>query len=274
MCVTNNIRDKVEYDNFSDWKDVELTNSEILELLQKESDKGFLVFSWGVYVTSLARRNLLERIIEGLDDYQIYADTDSLKLVEGYNKQIIEDYNKKVLEKLQKASKHFDIPLERFMPKDKKGKERPLGVFDFEKEKYNKHSYEKFITQGAKKYAYIERIKNKDVKKGSNVINKDSEYSEVLKITVSGVPKKGANALKSLDDFRDDFVFKYEDTGKNLLYYIDDAKPIYISDYQGNTELITQKTGSCIVPTTYVLGKAEEYADLIEESSKRAIYKE
>ena len=192
MSVTNNIRDEVIYNNDIGWdNDRELNNSEIIEELKKESEKGFLVFSWGVYVTSLARRNLLERIItDDLDDYQIYADTDSLKLKEGYNIKIIEEYNKEVIKKLEKASKYFNIPLDRFMPKDRKGNKRPLGVFDFEKEKYNLHSYREFITQGAKKYAYVEKIKNEDIKKDSNIIKKGKEFSEVLKITVSRSSKK------------------------------------------------------------------------------------
>lgn len=48
-----------------------------------------------------------------------------------------------------------------------------------------------------------------------------------------------------------------------------------LRDYQGHIEEIDAKYGCCLVPTTYVLGKSEEYAYLIsEESSKRAIYKE
>ena len=48
-----------------------------------------------------------------------------------------------------------------------------------------------------------------------------------------------------------------------------------IEDYQGNIEHFSDKYGCCLVPTTYELGKSEEYAELIsDESSKRAIYKE
>lgn len=107
----------------------------------------------------------------------------------GYNKKVIEEYNKEVLGLLKKASKYFKIPLDRFMPKDKKGNKRPLGIFELEKQKYNENSYLEFITQGAKKYAYVENIKNEDVKKDYNVIKKDKDYSQVLKITVSRCTK-------------------------------------------------------------------------------------
>lgn len=81
--------------------------------------------------------------------------------------------------------------------------------------------------------------------------------------------------MKSLNDFKDDFVFEYKYTNKNLLMYCENQEKIEMTDYQGNTLEINDKSGCCLVPTTYVLGKALEYADLISDnSSKRAIYKE
>lgn len=118
-------------------------------------------------------------------------------------------------------------------------------------------NYKKFITQGAKKYAYIDKKDNK------------------IHITVSGVPKKGAKGLKKLEDFRDNFIFEYKYTNKNLLIYCDEQKEFDLIDYQGNKEKINQKTGCCLVPTTYELGKSLDYAYLIsDESSKRAVFEE
>ena len=52
-------------------------------------------------------------------------------------------------------------------------------------------------------------------------------------------------------------------------------KPFALIDYLGNEYLVNDKSGCCIVPTTYVLGKALDYANLLSDnSSKRAIYKE
>ena len=191
----------------------------------------------------------------------------------GYNKKVIEEYNKDVIDRLKKASKFLEIPIDRFMPKDKKGNKRPLGIFELEKQKYNDNSYIEFITQGAKKYAYIERIKNEKVKKDYNVISKDKEYSNVLKITVSGVPKIGAKCLKDLKDFKDNLVFDFETTNKNIIMYNDFQDDVELTDYLGNTELIEQGSGACLLPTTYILGKSEEYADLIDWSSNRSIYR-
>lgn len=87
--------------------------------------------------------------------------------------------------------------------------------------------------------------------------------------------RNGAKALKKLEDFRDDFVFKYEDTGKNLLIYNDEMESFELTDYQGNKELVKAKYGCSLVPTTYELGKSEEYSYLIsDDSSKRAIFNE
>lgn len=185
-----------------------------------------------------------------LDPYVVYCDTDSLKLKEGYDKQVIEDYNKFVERKIKHVSEILKIPLEKYAPKDIKGKERMLGLFD------DDGHYDKFITQGAKKYAV--------------------EQNGEIHITVSGVPKSGAKSLKGdLNNFRNDLVFEFKDTGKNLLIYVEDQEPVEIIDYLGNKETITDKSGCCILPTTYILGKSQEYEHLLsDESAKRAIYKE
>jgi hypothetical protein len=65
-----------------------------------------------------------------------------------------------------------------------------LGGFECETEKGNLYTYEEFITQGAKKYAYTKYVKNDKIKKDANIIKKGKEKSLVLEITVAGVPKE------------------------------------------------------------------------------------
>lgn len=85
----------------------------------------------------------------------------------------------------------------------------------------------------------------------------------------------GAKGLKDLKDFKDEYIFRYEDTGKLLLSYCENQEPMYVRDYLGKEAFVTDKSGCCLVPTTYELGKAEDYMELIEEkSSERALYKE
>ena len=249
MSVTNNIRDEVTYDNVTGWAETPITNEEIEKKLLEEEKTGFLSFSYGCWITAYARNNLLKNLMK-LDQYVIYADTDSLKLKEGYDKQVIEDYNNFVKHKIQYVSEQLKIPYEKFAPKDIKGKERMLGLFD------DDGHYNEFITQGAKKYA---------VKVGDEV-----------HITVSGVPKSGAKALKGdLNNFKNSLVFEFKDTGKNLLIYTEAQEPVEIEDYQHNKLISYDKSGCCILPTTYILGKSQEYESLLSDnSSQRAIYKE
>ena len=256
MTCTNNIRNDVTYDNNLGWQEREISNEEILELLEKEKKKGFLSFSTGVWVTSYARYNLLSNLIK-LDKYQIYGDTDSLKVREGYDKNIIKEYNKNVIERIKYVSRVLNIPIEKYSPKDIKGDKHLLGVFECETKNNDPFTYKRFITQGAKKYA-------------------TEDFKGNIKITVAGVPKKtGAKCLNKLEDFKDNLLFKSSITNKQTIVYLDDQVENEVIDYQGNSYINTDKTGCCLIPCSYELGKAIDYANLIsDESSKRAIFKE
>ena len=255
MSVTNMIRDKVNFDDESKiWEEEELTNDEIIEKLLSEKKKAFLSFAYGVWVTAYARNNLLRNVIK-LDEYVIYCDTDSMKLKQGYDKSVIDNYNKFVENKINRVSKLLNIDIERYAPEDSKGKKHMLGLFECETKENHTYTYDRYITQGSKKYAY--------------------ELDGKISITVAGVPKQGAKALKRLEDFKDDFVFRHEDTGKNMVIYTENQKEINLTDYLGKTCLVKDISGCCILPNTYVLSKSLEYANLItDDSSKRAKYKE
>lgn len=205
MSVTNTIRDEVIFDHVNDWFERELTNEEIQAKLNEEKKKAFLSFAYGVWVTAHARNNLLRNVIK-LDTFVVYCDTDSMKLKKGYNKEVIEKYNKYVINKIKTVSDLLEIPIDQFAPKDTKGQKHILGIFEEDAK------YDEFITQGAKKYAV--KIKGK------------------IEITVAGVPKEGAKALKSLADFKDNLIFDYNITHKNSLCYCDNQEEIEIKDYK------------------------------------------
>lgn len=268
MCVTNTIRNDVEFSNERDWQEYQLTNEQIEEKLEEEAKKGFLVFSWGVWITSLARRNLLENVMK-LDNYCVYCDTDSLKLTDGFDINVINEYNQKQLEKIQEVSEKLKIDIEKYRPKDKFGEKHLIGIFE------NDENYLEFKTMGAKKYAYIKEIKNEKIKADTNVIKKGKEKSQVLEITVSGTPKSGSKEIKSLSEFKDNLVFHFENTGKNLIQYIENQEPFEILDFQGNRDIITEKSAVAIFPAEYTLAKSVEYSELLTDtSSMRAIYRE
>ena len=253
MTVTNMIRDEVNYDNTNGWTETELTDSLIFDKLLDEKQKAFLSFSWGVWVTAYARDNLLRRMIE-LDEYVVYSDTDSLKVVEGYDSSVFTKYNQTVIERVKKVAATLNIPFDSYAPEDSKGIKHLLGIFECETKKGRKYTYDKFITQGAKKYCV--------------------EIDGQLEITVSGVPKSGNKCLKRIEDFKDDLVFDYKYTNKQSIIYNDRQLPIDIIDYLGIKYKVDDKSGCCLLPTTYQLGKSLDYANLlIDNSSNRAKFK-
>lgn len=269
MSVTCNIRDKVIYDNKTkEWREEELTNQEIIDALEEEKKHAFLSFAYGVWVTAYARDNLLRCVIKN-DEYCLYCDTDSQKLKEGYNEEVFTEYNENVVKRIKEVSEYLDIPFEKFAPKDINGESHMLGLWELD------GKYEEFVTQGAKKYAYIKYKKNKKLKEDDNIIERGETESKVLEITVSGVPKKGANCLSSLEDFKDDLIFNYDVTGKNLLMYTENQNPFDLVDYLGNKYTVTDISGVCLLPNTYKLSKSYEYMRLLTDSySERAIFKE
>ena len=255
MTVTNMIRDEVDYDDVKGWNETPLTNTDIFDKLVEEKNKGFLSFAWGVWVTAYARDNLLRRVIE-LDRYVVYCDTDSIKLVQGYDRRIFTDYNESVINRIKETSELLDIPFDSYAPKDSKGIPHLLGIFENETGKGREVTYDKFITQGAKKYAV--------------------EINGEIKITVSGVPKKkGSKCIKRIEEFRDDLVFDADITNKKNVMYNDDQTPFDLIDYLGLKYRVKDKSACCLLPATYTLGKSLEYADLLtDNSSERAKFRE
>lgn len=253
MTVTNMIRDEVNFDNITGWSESELTDSLIFDKLLEEKEKAFLSFSWGVWVTAYARDNLLRRMIQ-LDPYVVYSDTDSLKCVQGYDAKVFEQYNAEVIKKIQKVSSTLNIPFENYAPEDSKGVKHLLGIFECETGAGRQYTYDKFITQGAKKYCV--------------------EIDGQLEITVSGVPKSGNRCLSRIEDFRDDLVFDYKYTNKQTIMYNDNQVPVDIVDYLGVKYKVDDKSGCCLLPTTYKLGKSLDYANLLtDNSTNRAKFK-
>lgn len=246
MTVTNMIRDEVNFDNITGWSESELTDSLIFDKLLEEKEKAFLSFSWGVWVTAYARDNLLRRMIQ-LDPYVVYSDTDSLKCAQGYDVKVFDEYNQSVIKKIKKVSSALNIPFENYAPEDSKGVKHLLGIFECETGSGRKYTYDRFITQGAKKYCV--------------------EIDGQIEITVSGVPKSGNKCLKRIEDFRDDLVFDYKYTNKQTIMYNDNQSPVDIVDYLGVKYKVDDKSGCCLLPTTYKLGKSLDYANLLTDNS-------
>lgn len=240
MMVTNLITDTVNYTD--DWSVHTLTEDEAQQRLHEinENRRTFLNQTWGVWVTAYARRNLWKMIMQ-IDHDVIYCDTDSVKYINDHEK-VFNIYNEEIQQKLIKACAFHGLDVNMLNPKDTKGHTHPLGIFDTEED------YKQFITLGAKKYAFIH------------------EGEKEIGITVSGVQKSGASALKNLKEFHDGFKFDYEHAGKKLLTYNDSQNPFTVTDCQGHKTVIDQRYGINLMPTEYTIGISDDYMEYINST--------
>ena len=255
MAVTNPLRDEIIFDGLL-WENNPPTNRE--EMLEKynNSRNRFLFYPWGIFVTSYARRNLFTGIKSVGDDY-IYSDTDSIKFTNpDKHKTYFDSYNKLVTKKLEKAMAYHGFSIERTRPKTKEGKEKPLGVWDFE------GVYKRFKTLGAKRYMVEEE----------NAL-KVNGVSYPVSLTVSGVNKKtaipylwdltGGNTEKIFELFNEGLEIPPSKSGKNLHTYIDGEIEGQLVDYLGNKAPYKELCCIHLEPTGYDLSIASLYKKYI-----------
>ena len=237
MCVTKTITDTIEYLNNS-WVKELLTEESFIDKTnyeRKKLSKTFSAFQFGVWVTAYARRNLWKAILD-LDYNVVYCDTDSVKFIE-CDTDFFDKYNAEIERLENERAKMLNIPCNMFAPKDKKGIVHRLGIFDYE------GVYDSFKTLGAKKYCYVKNGK--------------------LEMTVSGVRKGAVSQLKSIEEFKDGFMFDVEHAKKTLMSYEDDMQPIVWNKGQYDEFYSIYKHGICALPTTYSLGMTEDFEEFV-----------
>ena len=202
----------------------------------------FLPYCIGIWVTSAAQRNLF-RLGSCVPDSELwlYSDTDSVYAT-GFDEEKVEAYNKECKEKL--LSRGYGAVLF-------KDREYWLGVAEDDGE------YTQFTALHAKCYC-----NRKLTGRGEGFVMADP-----LKITVAGVPKKGAKSLENkIENFREGFLFEGTISGKlqHTHYFID---KIYV-DKNGN------ETGDSIElsPCDYVIkGSTDADFDLLLEEEVEMI---
>lgn len=255
MSCTNQVKTSIDFDADCD----EWIKHELYEMVDdgeggkirfidkklnemKKSYSTLFFYAVGVWCTAYARTNLWHAV-RALDTDVIYYDTDSIKGVGESVRGYVEGYNKEVIEKLKQSAIDNDLPIELYIPTDRKGVKYPLGVFDDE----TKHGLLKeFKTLGAKKYAY-----------------KDSNNK--LHITVAGVSKQAVVGLRSLKDFNKNLVFYPECTGKLTHYYNDEQPTFTYTDVDGNRYTCDQRHSIVLQPTSYSMSLTPIYERLIDE---------
>lgn len=195
------------------------------EILAEHNKHAFLCYQWGVWVTAWARYRLHEgRKLVGSDF--VYCDTDSVKSLNNYA-SAFDEYNKR---RITDSTKNGAFAY------DKNGNIHYMGVYELD------GIYDKFITMGAKKYAY--------------------EQAGDIHITVSGVSKKeGAKELKTLENFVDGFTFSK--SGGLESVYNDIFEPYMIAKDGHELEITSNVV---LRPSTYTLGRTAEYKKIIDSA--------
>ena len=227
MTVTNILNTEIEYHD-GEYTEKKMTEEEMQEALDKyyKNHRSFLNYSWGVFVTAYARRELEDGLnIAGLDT--IYCDTDSVKFIGNHDREF-EEYNERLNKECEeKGIRNYT---------EVNGKRFYMGIFDKEK------GYDEFITLGAKKYAFLQNGK--------------------LGITVSGLSKKkGAEELAKkggLRRFQRNEVFY--NSGRTIAQY----NSAEVHDITVNGCTFSTASNLAIVDTTYTLGITDTMLDIIE----------
>ena len=247
MMVMAIVREILEYTD--KWEDPTMPDVDNVLASYNDSDNRFTWFPWGVWITAYARKNLFTGIYEcGQSDY-VYSDTDSIKILNAtQHDDYIAEYNRQVTDKLMACLNYYKLDENLICPKTVEGKEKPLGVWDFD------GHYKKFKTLGAKKYM---------------VLTDDDK----LKTTIAGVGKKsGAEYLKQFDnpfsEFKDGLSIPKEDTGKLTHYYIDEVVDCEVIDYNGVKELVHCPSGVYLEKASFTIGLSDDYTKLLEYMHK------
>lgn len=234
MTVTNTISDTILFSILTGWKIEPLTFEGMEKGLQDMCKKGFLNYAWGVWVTAYARRALWKAIFE-IDYEAVYCDTDSIKYF-GEHDEFFKRYNADILADFKRVCDDRGYTMSDFSPLDPTGKPHPLGVFEADAH------YTRFLTWGAKKYAY--------------------EIGGEYHLTVAGLSKKAP--LKSLDEFRPGKTWGYKESGRMVAFYNDNQQETEVTDCQGNVYTINQPYAICLQPTTYTLTIKPNFAEFCE----------
>lgn len=206
---------------------------------EKVLSKAKFPYQWGVYTTAYARAALQDAIdIAGAK--MVYCDTDSVKTLGEIDLSALNGKRQSLAEE---AKAFADDP---------KGIRHYMGVFELD------GKYDRFISCGAKRYAY--------------------ESDGHMSITVSGVSKAinektgvpfAVEELGKLENFKEGFIWKQ--AAGTMAVYNDDDLFEYEDPETGNKVLISKNVA--IVPTTYEMTYAKDYKRLLKEIDLYGEYK-
>lgn len=232
-------QDPVKQDIIFNGLDFEEADENEADILSETVRKSFFPYQWGVWTTANARM-MLEEGLRVVGDAFVYADTDSIKYLD--DDGTIERQFEKLNGERQRLAMQGSA-----WSKDPAGNMHYMGVFESE------GVYERFVTLGAKKYAY--------------------EQNGKLSVTVAGVSKKpvktengtmpaGAYELSKaggLEAFAPGFTFVTAGGTESL--YNDEAPGIM--RFSGGEMYVGPNI--TIRDSTYTLGLTAEYERLLQK---------
>lgn len=215
-------------------------------------DGTILLPQWGIWCTAYARRNLVHTMITKLKDDVLYGDTDSAKIKNtAGNKHVFDEYNDR-MRRINKTMYVGKYPREVF---------KNLGCFDYE------GRIVKLKTLGCKRYLHTEVEKDK----------KTGLYKQVTNATVSGLIKGSLQdfcELNDLDiyetfdsdlDINNKIVFELDKdvSKKKTAVYFDKPFKASLTDYEGNTIIVSELSGCSIIDIPFKMSMNEEFINLI-----------
>ena len=244
--VTDICRNEIVYDG--EWGEKIQDQEKQINRYNKSRNR-FLFYAWGVYITSYCRSHLLTMIIDHIGTDYIYSDTDSIKYLHPEAHQAdFDEYNKDVTARINVALRSRGIDPEMARPKDIKGRQRQIGIFEYE------GAYKRFKSLGAKRYMI--------------------ENENGLSITVSGLNKRETvpyllETYKTIDAcfeaFTDDLYIPACHTGKNTHTYIDHEIYGEVTDYLGNTKAYNETSAVHMEDADYSLSIPYAFMELIQQ---------
>ena len=256
ICGTNPVRDGHSIDIDGDWL-MEVGNPEKAINQENKRKNRWWYFPWGDWIASKSQRALWE-IIPELDEHRsiydcdanyVYADTDSIKLLNGEKyKHLFMEANDRFQRKLETA---FTNRMKGVDLNDIKG----VGLWDFE------GTSDLFRVMGAKRYMGM---------KGGE-----------LSVTVAGLNKRGGveyfmdrftDPQEMFAAFTHELHFPKEYARKLTATYVDGDRTELVTDYQGHSMEVRVNCGVFMEEVSYSFNTTSEELDtLLYDMNKRGL---
>lgn len=241
--VTKIVTDQIEFE-IDGWNKTPCDDNIFYDaIINTKPEQSFSCYQHGIWVTSHARHNLFQFIIN-LDKRIAYCDTDSIK--GPFNEKdidFIKKYNDEIEKKQEYVANHYGFDKTLYTAKTMKGKTKRLGVMEEEDPCSIK-------VLGAKRY-----------------VEKLDEDGTII-CTIAGLPKSaGSNKIKKLEDFNDKTFWNTKESQKLMAVYNDEQSDCYFIDRDGNKYLSRARYGICLQPTTFDLSIGDEFRKFLEALS-------